>query len=43
MAYDSSYSTTTLAGEGVQLVMDGGDMGGGPGGAPGGGGPGGGQ
>ena len=43
VAYDSSYSTTTLAGEGVQLVMDGGDMGGGPGGAPGGGGPGGGQ
>ena len=43
MAYDSSYSTTTLAGEDVQLVMDGGDMGGGPGGAPGGGGPGGGQ
>ena len=43
VAYDSSYSTTTLAGEDVQLVMDGGDMGGGPGGAPGGGGPGGGQ
>ena len=43
VAYDSSYSTTTLAGENVQLVMDGGDMGGGPGGAPGGGGPGGGQ
>ena len=42
VAYDSSYSTTTLAGD-VQLVMDGGDMGGGPGGAPGGGGPGGGQ
>ena len=42
VAYDSSYSTTTLAGN-VQLVMDGGDMGGGPGGAPGGGGPGGGQ
>ena len=42
VAYDSSYSTTTLAGEDVQLVMDGGDMGGGPGGAPGGG-PGGGQ
>ena len=31
VAYDSSYSTTTLAGD-VQLVMDGGDMGGGPGG-----------
>lgn len=29
VAYDSSYSTTTLAGN-VQLVMDGGDMGGGP-------------
>ena len=43
VAYDSSYSTTTLAGGDVQLVMDGGDMGGGPGGAPGGGGPGGGQ
>ena len=43
VAYDSSYSTTTLAGEDVQLVMDGGDMGGGPGGAPGSGGPGGGQ
>ena len=42
VAYDSSYSTTTLAGN-VQLVMDGGDMGGSPGGAPGGGGPGGGQ
>ena len=42
MAYDSSYSTTTLAGD-MQLVMDGGDMGGGPGGAPDGGGPGGGQ
>ena len=42
VAYDSSYSTTTLAGD-MQLVMDGGDMGGGPGGAPGGGGPGGGQ
>ena len=42
VAYDSSYSTTTLAGD-VQLVMDGGDMGGGPGGAPDGGGPGGGQ
>ena len=42
VAYDSSYSTTTLAGENVQLVMDGGDMGGGPGGAPGGGVPGGG-
>ena len=33
VAYDSSYSTTTLAGGDVQLVMDGGDMGGGPGGA----------
>ena len=42
VAYDSSYSTTTLAGD-MQLVMDGGDMGGGPGGAPDGGGPGGGQ
>ena len=32
VAYDSSYSTTTLAGN-VQLVMDGGAMGGGgPGG-----------
>ena len=37
VAYDSSYSTTTLAGD-MQLVM-----GGGPGGAPDGGGPGGGQ
>ena len=42
VAYDSSYSTTTLAGD-MQLVMGGGDMGGGPGGAPGDGGPGGGQ
>ena len=42
VAYDSSYSTTTLAGD-MQLVMDGGDMGGGPDGAPDGGGPGGGQ
>ena len=42
VAYDSSYSTTTLAGD-MQLVMGGGDMGGGPDGAPGGGGPGGGQ